>query len=245
MNAIVKQDPANIVPISDNAAMMAMIARAASDSTVDIEKMERLWAMKERMDARDAEIAFNAALSRVQQKMGRIGTDRTNSQTRSDYATYGKLDSVLRPIYTSEGFSLSFGTEPAADGMVGMVCFVSHSAGHTRTYRANVPSDGKGAKGGDVMTKTHAFGSGTSYGMRYLLKMIFNVAIGEEDDDGNSAGGAGGAGDFSAWHDAIDAAVDMAGLNALAVELKQASIPAASIRAIRARWSAKAKELQA
>ena len=48
---------------------------------------------------------------------------------------------------------------------------------------------GKGAKGGDVMTKTHAFGSGTSYGMRYLLKMIFNVAIGEEDDDGNSASG--------------------------------------------------------
>lgn len=242
MGALQKTESADVVPMNDNGAMMAMIARAASDSTVDIEKMERLWAMKERMDARDAEIAFNAALSRVQQKMGRIGTDRTNSQTRSDYATYGKLDSVLRQIYTSEGFSLSFGTESAAEGMVGMVCFVSHSAGHTRTYRANVPSDGKGAKGGDVMTKTHAFGSGTSYGMRYLLKMIFNVAIGEEDDDGNSAGGAG---DFSAWHDAIDAAVDMAGLNALAAELKQASIPAASIRAIRARWSAKAKELQA
>lgn len=232
----------NIVPISDNAAMMATITRAAADPNVDIEKMERLWAMKERMDAREAEIAFNGALSRVQKNMGRIGTDRTNSQTRSDYATYGKLDSVLRPIYTSEGFSLSFGTEPAPEGMVGMVCFVSHAAGHTRTYRANVPSDGKGAKGGDVMTKTHAFGSGTSYGMRYLLKMIFNVAIGEEDDDGNSAGGAG---DFSAWHDAIDSAVDMAGLNALAAELKKASIPAASIRAIRARWSAKAKELQA
>ena len=39
------------------------------------------------------------------------------------------------------------------------------------------------------MTKTHAFGSGTSYGMRYLLKMIFNIAIGEEDDDGNAATG--------------------------------------------------------
>jgi hypothetical protein len=25
--------------------------------------------------------------------------------------------------------------------------------------------------------------------MRYLLKMIFNVAIGESDDDGNAAGG--------------------------------------------------------
>jgi len=26
-----------------------------------------------------------------------------------------------------------------------------------------------------------------SYGMRYLLKMIFNVAVGEDDDDGNRA----------------------------------------------------------
>jgi hypothetical protein len=50
-----------------------------------------------------------------------------------------------------------------------------------------MPADEKGAKGGDAMTKTHAAGSAMSYGMRYLLKMIFNVAIGEDDDDGNTA----------------------------------------------------------
>ena len=48
-----------------------------------------------------------------------------------------------------------------------------------------MPADGKGAKGGDVMTKTHATGAAVSYGMRYLLKMIFNVAVGEDDTDGN------------------------------------------------------------
>ena len=49
------------------------------------------------------------------------------------------------------------------------------------------PADGKGAKGGDVMTKTHATGAGVTYGRRYLLGMIFNLVIGE-DDDGNRAG---------------------------------------------------------
>lgn len=175
--------------IGEAATILSVIQRAAADPQCDIEKMERLMAMHERMQAKTAETEFNAALSRVQGEMGRIAADATNSQTRSQYATYGKLDSALRPKYTKEGFSLSFGTEPAPEGMVGMVCFVSHIGGHTREYRAHVPSDGKGAKGGDVMTKTHAFGSGTSYGMRYLLKMIFNVAIGEEDDDGNSATG--------------------------------------------------------
>ena len=37
------------------------------------------------------------------------------------------------------------------------------------------------------MTKTHATGSAMTYGQRYLLKMIFNIAVGE-DDDGNGAG---------------------------------------------------------
>lgn len=32
-----------------------------------------------------------------------------------------------------------------------------------------------------MMTKTHATGAAMSYGMRYLLKMIFNAAIGEAD----------------------------------------------------------------
>jgi hypothetical protein len=169
--------------------MLSVISRAASDPNVDMDKLERLMAMKERMDAKQAESDFNAALSRVQAASGRIGADKQNKQTNSWYATYANLDRALRPLYTAEGLSLSFSTKEAPEGNVGMVCFVSHANGHTRTYEAIVPSDGKGAKGGDVMTKTHAFGSGTSYGMRYLLKMIFNVAVGDDpdDDDGNGA----------------------------------------------------------
>ena len=56
-----------------------------------------------------------------------------------------------------------------------------------------MPADGKGARGNDVMTKTHATGSAVSYGMRYLLRMIFNISVGEHDDDGNLAGNRGPA----------------------------------------------------
>jgi hypothetical protein len=63
---------------------------------------------------------------------------------------------------------------------------MSHQSGHTRTYRKDMPADGKGAKGGDVMTKTHASGAADTYGMRYLLKKIFNVAVGDDDRDGNA-----------------------------------------------------------
>lgn len=155
----------------------------------DIDVIERLVALQ-RDDAKlKAEAEFNAAMNRVQSDLRQIAADADNPQTRSKYATYAALDKVLRPIYTREGFSLSYdtGDSPSPENL-SLLCYVSHVAGHTRTYRILMPADGKGAKGGDVMTKTHATGSATSYGRRYLLNMIFNIAIGEHDDDGN--GGA-------------------------------------------------------
>lgn len=204
MNAVVQKIDQLPAVQADTVTMLSMISRAASDPGVDIEKLERLMAMKERMDAKEAETAFNGAMARVQSAMRRIETDKVNKQTSSSYASYGQLDRELRPLYTAEGLSLSFDTEEAGEGTVGMICYVSHEAGHTRTYRAAVPSDGKGAKGNDVMTKTHAFGSGTAYGMRYLLKMIFNVAIGidQEDDDGNGASNPMPSKD-QAWIDSV------------------------------------------
>lgn len=171
---------------SESSSLTQAIIAAAHDPSVQIEKMERLLAMHERITAKDAEKAFNDAMVTAQSSMGRVSADAINPQTRSQYATYAQLDRRLRPIYTSNGFSLSFNTAPdAPEGYSRILCYVSHTSGHTRTYMCDMPADGKGAKGNDVMTKTHASGAAMSYGMRYLLKLIFNVAVGEEDNDGN------------------------------------------------------------
>ena len=187
MSNLTRVEQKQELAVSENIAMVSMFERMASDPNVDVDKLERLMQMRERAVEREAESAFNIALSDAQARMGTIGADANNPQTRSKYASYGKLDSVLRPIYTSSGFALSFDTGPDAPAdCVRVLCHVTHKAGHSRTYHVDMPADGKGAKGGDVMTKTHAVGAGMSYGMRYLLKMIFNVAVGEEDVDGNS-----------------------------------------------------------
>lgn len=186
MNKVAKiEQETNVAPISDASAIVTMIERAARDPNVDIDKMERLLQMQERVMARTAEQDFNAAMTKAQSKMRAVATDSNNPQTRSRYASYAALDRAVRPIYTTEGFALSFGTaDGAPDQYIRVVCHVSHSGGYSRTYHVDMPADGKGAKGGDVMTKTHAVGAGMSYGQRYLLKMIFNIAVGE-DVDGN------------------------------------------------------------
>lgn len=181
MNAVVSTIPA-AAPVN----LLEVITRAAADPAVDVAKTEKLLEMYERITAEQAKMAFNAAMTASQKEMGPISADMENKQTRSRYASFAKLDKVLRPIYTRHGFALSFdeGDSPKLEH-VRVLCYVSHIAGHTRTYHRDMPADGKGAKGGDVMTKTHAAGAAGSYGARYLLKGIFNVAIGEEDRDGN------------------------------------------------------------
>jgi hypothetical protein len=69
-----------------------------------------------------------------------------------------------------------------------VICDLGHTGGHVRRYHVDMPADGKGAKGGEVMTRTHAMGSALTYAKRYLLLQIFALAIGEPDDDGDAAG---------------------------------------------------------
>ncbi len=191
------------VTAMEPATILQVIQNAATNPDVDIEKMERLMVMHERLTEKQSETAFYKAMTAAQAEAPQIFKDQQNKQTHSKYASYEGMDKVLRPIYVKHGFSLSFdtGSEPL-EGCVRVLCYVSHEAGHSKTYQCDMPADGKGAKGGDVMTKTHATGSGMSYGQRYLLKLIFNVAFGD-DDDGNSAGGRNIAEEILAYNECL------------------------------------------
>jgi hypothetical protein len=169
-------------------SLLEVISRAASDPAVDMDKMERLMQMHERMQETAAKKAFNDAMAVAQAEMEPISRNASNPQTRSKYASYDKLDAEARPIYTKHGFSISYDTgESKKPEHVLILAYVTLGA-YERTYRVDMPADGKGAKGGDVMTKTHAAVAAVSYGKRTLLKAIFNLAEGEGDRDGNGSG---------------------------------------------------------
>lgn len=157
----------------------------ALENNAAIDVIERLAALQEKIMLRDAEIQFNDALSRAQAEIKRVAPDLQNPQTSSRYASYAAIDRVIRPIYTRQGMSLSFShADCPKPEHVRVLCYASLGA-YTRNYQMDMPADGKGAKGGDVMTKTHATATADSYAKRYLIKDIFNIAIGEDDTDGN------------------------------------------------------------
>lgn len=184
----IESGPMQPIPVqSEGAAVIGMIERALGNPAVDVDKLRQLMEMRERVEARRDERAFDDAMAQAQADMRRISADCSNPQTHSRYASYAALDRALRPIYTRYGFSVSFDNDisPKGPDYVRVLAYVG-CQGHRRTYKTDMPVVTKGPKGNDVMTPIHATGSANTYGKRYLLIDIFNLAIG--DDDGNAAG---------------------------------------------------------
>lgn len=173
---------------SSAAVMIQMIQRCAADPAIDVDKMERMMAMHERIVDRSAAAAFNAAMVRAQGCIKPVVRDQLNTHTNSYYANLEAIDRKATPIYTAEGLALSFGTEdsPIA-GHVRVVCDVMHELGHVKRYKVDLPLDGAGARGNANKTGVQAHGSTYSYARRYLTVLIFNVTIANEDNDGNDA----------------------------------------------------------
>lgn len=182
--------PAPVAPVSESAAIFQIIERAARDPNVDIDKMQRLMEMREREMARIAQVEFNKAMKAAQAEMPQVVRDADNDQTKSRYARYETISEAIQPVITKHGFSLTFseGT-PAKENHIRVVCDVMHDAGHVKQYHADIPFDNVGMKGNANKTNTHAYGSTKSYGKRYLKCDIFDVALKNEDDDGNAGGG--------------------------------------------------------
>lgn len=185
MNAVTKHEATGeVANYADS--LLNVIERAARDPNTDIEKMERLFALKERAEAREAEIAFSEAKALAQAEMPQIKRTGKNDTTRSTFAELDEIAEKIDPIAHKHGFSLSYGTaESHLEGHYRVTCRLRHRGGHYEDFAADVPSDTVGMKGNQNKTATHGFGSTMSYGRRYLKLLVWDIAT--TDDDGNAA----------------------------------------------------------
>lgn len=165
-------------------SLLAVISRAAADPSCDIDKMERLMAMHERMQARDAEAEFNASMAAMQSDIPSIaerGAITVNGQVRSNYATFEDINDVIKPIMQTHGFAITFKVENVPGGM-SVTGILMHRAGHRESTSMFIPLDTSGSK-----NAVQAVGSSTSYGKRYVMSALLNLTTRGEDDDGHAA----------------------------------------------------------
>lgn len=171
--------------IEVHASVLDVIARAASDPTVNVEKLERLLAIQERLLADKRKTAYFAALARLQAAIPQITKagsilDR-DGKARNKYAKIEDIDVAIRPLCAAEGFSFSFDSKPLP-GAAGSEysCAMQHRDGHVEVKTLALPVD-QGAGRNAVQSA----GSSISYAKRYLLGMHLHIVTRDEDDDGN------------------------------------------------------------
>jgi hypothetical protein len=176
-----------IVPLkSAGEAFLEVIAAAARDPHVDVVKMQQLLEMRERIMAKEAEIAFNEAMARLQPKLPRIKKTRAimvKGQLRSKYAALEDIDAQIRPFLLEDGFAVSYSSEPASDKHTKIVLTLRHRQGHKEQYAVTLPFDQN-----EYRTNIQSQKSTLSFGERTVLCMALNIITVDEDDDGEASG---------------------------------------------------------
>lgn len=176
-------------PAGEVASILQVIERAALDPRVDIDKMERLIQMQERIMAQRAKAAFMEAFAAMQEQLPVIQErgaikDRSGS-AQSRYALWEDINDAIKPVLARYGFSLSFRTGQR-DGKIVVTGILGHREGYEKEAEMELPADGSGSK-----NAVQAIGSSTSYGKRYTASALLNLTSrdgGERDDDGRAAG---------------------------------------------------------
>jgi hypothetical protein len=182
-------------PPSDNlSTVFALIERTTLDPSAGVEKLERMMAMYERLKAKEAELAFNAAKGRILKKLAGIkivknrpvlpesgnGKPQKGTFEAFKYAPLEEIDKHLRPLLTEEQMDLSYSDEPCDGGGILIRGRLKHlPGGHYEDSFMPAPFDTTGGK-----SNVQAVGSTNSFLRRYVACNIFNIVVVGDDDDG-------------------------------------------------------------
>lgn len=189
-----KQEVVQVAPQED--AFLSMIERVASDPQADVDKVERLYELYERRQAKASEVAFNSDMAEMQAELPVIDHTKEISYyskklqkhiLKSTYTPWEDIDEKVRPIYTKYGFSLGFKIHQTKDDFPAITCTVRHRGGHHDTTTIKLPADMSGEK-----NAVQGVGSTMTYGKRYSACAALNITTrghdGQtEDDDGAAA----------------------------------------------------------
>ncbi len=168
-------------PTADSTAIIQVIERAALNPDVDIDKMERLLQMQERVMDRQAMMAYSAAMAAMQTELPSI--EEHGQGNNGKYATLEDIVDTVRPILQKHGFAVSFRIQTQERG-IQVSGVLMHKDGHREETSMLLPADMSGNK-----NAVQAFGSSTSYGKRYVLSALLNITTRGQDDNGNAADG--------------------------------------------------------
>lgn len=176
----VVRDGQEIVPAPRDVASQLMRVIEANP-TAGAENLKALLDGMERITKWQAEQEFTAAFSRLKFPAIR----KTAKGHNAKYAPYEEIQRIIDPILSAEGFTLTFSSGEATAQGIPTHGLLSHVGGHSRPGVIYLPPDVTPTRSGSTtMNALQQVGSSTSYGMRYVAKLMLNLRFVGDDDDG-------------------------------------------------------------
>lgn len=173
--------------VNDGASsIMQVIERCALNPNVDVDKMQKLLDMQERILERNAKHAFSMDFVQMKSKLPKVIKTKDNRQTNSKYAPLDEINKIIDPVLNDFGFGTSYKIAQS-DKTVTVTAILWHRDGHTEESTITLPLDNAGMQGKVNKTEVHAIASSTTYGKRLALCALLNISTGDADDDGNAA----------------------------------------------------------
>jgi hypothetical protein len=172
-----------VVPANPAELIREVIKSGLNSESVGV--VERLVALAERQEARQAEKDFNAAFNALQSEMPSVVADREvpdkQGNLKYKFAAFEDIMAQVKPLLLKNGFSLSFSMD-FKEGRVIQQCRLSHSGGHSRT-NTFMARPGSGPPGS---SEAQGDGAASTYAKRFALCNALNIVC-ERDTDGADA----------------------------------------------------------
>lgn len=168
---------------NEPASMLQVIAGAAANPDCDVQKMQALLDMQDKLIEREARKEFSAAMAAACGEIPQVeknGTVALGGKGSYKFSKWEDMDRVIRPVLATYNLRLSFNTR-SAEGSSNKIIVgtISHANGQSQSAEIELPIDA-----GQGRNALQGFGSTISYGKRYCAEMLLNIVRTEEDNDG-------------------------------------------------------------
>lgn len=174
---------------SAETALLAVIARISQDKTIDLDRVERLFAMQRQLAEMRAEREYIDAMARFKQDAPRIFKDKavdfTSSKGRTFYrhASLGNVVKAGIEGLAKVGISHRWDLEQQPGGRIRVTCVLTHVGGHSKKTVLEGSPDDSGNK-----NSIQQVSSTIAYLERYTFLAATGLATEDQDDDGRGAG---------------------------------------------------------
>ena len=167
--------------VQQDGGFLSLMQQALTTPNMDMSVLKDMLQMQKDVMAQQAIIDFNNDFSAMSKNIPVIA--HTKKSYGTTYTPLEDIVNIVRPILSQYGFSVSFNNEQLEKGFVTITCQLRHKAGHMIENSLTLPTEAV-TKG---MNSMQAIGAAISYGKRYTLCGILNIATTADDDNNGFA----------------------------------------------------------